>query len=299
MLGTKAIIITPDILAKACEIDEFKGLWTGLERHSTGLNMLKEVAEFGSDFKKVLNALKDQPLTVSMIRTLHATLMKEQGMARFKTSANLMRVAKDEHTVGWIETAPPEEAEALLEKLVTWANETLEKRDLHPLLAISVFAAVFLQISPFEFENMKTARFLATVLLLKAGYSYAPYAPLDKIMNERAEIIYQALQMNQQSLESGRPDWSTWLNCFLLVLREQKNILYTRMFEKDKDMAHLPTLSGKILKLFEHHNRLQMKQIIKLTKGRRSTIKLRMNEMVDQGYLKRYGNARSTWYSLV
>lgn len=299
MLGTKAIVITPDILAKACEIDEFKGLWTGLEAHSTGLNMLKEVAEFGANFKKVLTPLKDQPLTVNMIRTLHNTLSREVGMANFKTEANLMRVAKDEHTVGWIETAPPEEAEMLLEKLVSWMNETLEKRDLHPLLAISVFAAVFLQISPFEFENMKTARFVTTILLLKAGYSYAPYVPLDKIMNERAEIVFQALQINQQSLEAGRPDWTTWMNCFLLVLREQKDILRGRMFEKDKDLSHMPTLSGKILKLFEHNNRLQMKQIVKLTKGRRSTIKLRMNEMVDQGYIKRYGNARSTWYSLV
>ena len=71
------------------------------------------------------------------------------------------------------------------------------------------------------------------------------------------------------------------------------------MLEKNKELSHLPTLSARILKLFEHHNRLQMKQIVKLTNGRRSTIKLRLGEMVDEGYVKRYGNARATWYSLV
>jgi Fic family protein len=299
MLGTKAIIITPDILAKACEIDEFKGLWTGLETHSTGLNMLKEVAEFGGNFKKVLGPLKDQPLTPAMVRTLHSTLSRSAAPVPYKTEANQVRITKDEHTVGTLDTAPPEEVQDLLEKLVAWMNEKLANRDLHPLLAIAVFTSVFLQISPFEGDNLKTARFVVTVLLLKAGYSYAPYVPLDKIMNERAEIVFQALQVNQQSLESGRPDWATWMNCFLMILREQKNILKDRMFEKDKDLAHLPTLSAKVLKLFEHHNRLQMKQIVKLTKGRRSTLKLRLGEMVDEGYIRRYGNARATWYSLV
>jgi Fic family protein len=299
MLGMKAINITPDILSKACEIDEFKGLWTGLESHSTGLNMLKEVAEFGANFKKILTPLRDQPLTVAMIRTLHATLTKSSGLSPYKTAANQMSVMKDDHEIGALDTAPPEQAEALLEKLVGWMNGAMEKKDLHPLLAISVFTAVFLQISPFEKDNLKLARFLVTILLLKTGYSYAPYIPLDKIVNERAEIFFQALQINQQSLESGRPDWSTWMNCFLLILREQKNVLKDRMFEKNKDLSHMPTLSAKIIKLFEHHKRLQMKQIVKLTNGRRSTIKLRMGEMVEQGYLKRYGNARATWYSLI
>jgi Fic family protein len=299
MLGTKAITITPDILAKVCEIDEFKGLWSGLEAHSTGLNMLKEVAEFGGNFKKVLGPLKDQPLTPGMIRTLHSTLIRGEGPTPFKSTENQMTVMRDEHVIGSLETAPPEQAQGLLEKLVTWMNATLEKKELHPLLAIAVFTAIFLQISPFEKENLKISRFLVTVLMLKAGYSYAPYVPLDRFFNERAEIFFQALQINQQSLESGRPEWNSWLNCFFMLLQEQKNTLKDRMFDKNKDLSHLPTLSAKILKLFEHNNRLQMKQIVKLTNGRRSTIKLRLGEMVDQGYVRRYGNARATWYSLV
>jgi DNA-binding Lrp family transcriptional regulator len=60
----------------------------------------------------------------------------------------------------------------------------------------------------------------------------------------------------------------------------------------------LPTLSGKIMKLFEDNQRLQMTQILKMTRAKRSTLKLRLHELVDAGYLKRYGQARSTWYSL-
>lgn len=299
MLGIKSLNITPDILAKACDIDEFKGLWAGLEAHSTGLNMLKDVAAFGGNFKKVLGPFRDRPFTVQVVRTLHRTLSKSGEDADFRTDADPLIIERDGHAVGTLETAPPENTGALTEKLIAWLNGSLEKREFHPLLTIAIFCAVFLQISPFERDNLKTSRLLVTVLMLKSGYSYAPYVPLDRIMNERAEIIFQSLHLNQQSLDGGQPEWNAWLNCFLALLQEQKNILKDRMFEKQKDLSHLPTLSGKILKLFEHHNRLQMKQIVKLTNGRRSTIKLRIGEMVDEGYLKRYGTARSTWYSLV
>jgi Fic family protein len=145
---------------------------------------------------------------------------------------------------------------------------------------------------------MKTARFLVLLLMLKSGYNYAPYVPLDKIMADEAGPIFRALKHNQQSLEEGRPDWSLWLRCFFILLRKQKEKLAKRIEEKEKDLTHLPTLSGKIMKLFEDNQRLQMTQILKMTRAKRSTIKLRLHELVDAGYLKRYGQARSTWYSL-
>jgi Fic family protein len=82
------------------------------------------------------------------------------------------------------------------------------------------------------------------------------------------------------------------------VLRKQKETLEQRINEKEKALTHLPTLSGRIMKLFEDNQRMQIHQIIKLTRGRRSTVKLRLGELVEGGYLKRYGQARSTWYSL-
>lgn len=297
MLAIHTIKITPALLAKLCEIDEFKGFWTGLETHSTGLRVLREVAEHGGNFKQVLGPLQGRSLDAATIKALYASLTKAPGT--YKSQDNMLSVLRGDHVVGALETAPPEQVAVLMDKLAAWLGETLEAREMHPLLAIAVFSAVFLQISPFADDNLKIARFLTTVLMLKSGYSYAAYVPLERAMAERAEVFYQALQVNQQSLESGQPDWNPWLDCFLSILLEQKNILKNRLYEKEKDVSHLPSLSGKILKLFEHHNRLQMKQIVKLTNGRRSTIKLRIGEMVEQGYVRRYGTARATWYSLV
>jgi Fic family protein len=293
MLGMEDIRITPETLLAACAVDEFKGLWTALDKHTTGLNLLGDVAGHGNHFKQVLGPLKDQTITPDIIRILHSLQTGGRGLAPYKSEAAPLKLGEGE-----IETAPSEQVEKLMKKLVAWLNKTLEEGEQHPLISIAAFTAVFLQISPFASENLKTARFLVLLLMLKSGYSYAPYVPLDKIMADEGGAMFRALKHNQESVEQGNPDWSLWLRCFFIILRKQKDKLETRIDEKEKDLTHLPTLSGRIMKLFEDSQRLQINQIIKLTKGRRSTVKLRLGELVSAGYLKRYGQARSTWYSL-
>jgi Fic family protein len=298
MLGMDSIRIMPETLLSACEVDEFKGLWNALDKHTTGLNLLGDVAGHGNNFKQVLGPLKDQAITVDIIRILHALQMGGRGVSPFKTESNQLEIANSSGPSGFLETAAPEQVEKLLSKLVTWLNKTMEAGEQHPLITIAGFTSVFLQLSPFQEGNLKTARFLILLLMLKSGYAYAPYLPLDKIMTEEGGAIFRGLRHNQESLENGTPDWSMWLRAFFIVLRTQKEQLEKRINEKEKDLSHLPTLSGRIMKLFEEHQRLQINQIIKLTKGRRSTVKLRLGELVEAGYLKRYGQARSTWYSL-
>lgn len=298
MLGMDAIRITPETLLSACEVDEFKGLWNALDKHTTGLNLLGDVAGHGNNFKQVLGPLKDQAITVDIIRILHGLQTGTRGISPYKTETKPLEIMNGAGVAGQIETAVPEQVEKLLNKLVTWLNKTMEEGEQHPLISIAAFTAVFLQISPFDEGNLKTARFLVLLLMLKSGYTYAPYLPLDKIMADEGGTVFRALRHNQESLENGTPDWSMWLRCFFIVLRKQKETLEQRINEKEKALTHLPTLSGRIMKLFEENQRMQIHQIIKLTRGRRSTVKLRLGELVEGGYLKRYGQARSTWYSL-
>jgi Fic family protein len=300
MIGLNAIAITPDILRLISQIDEFKGLWSGLERHTTGLSMLGDVASYGQAFHKTLLGLKAQKIDVDMIRILHASLHAAKVPSEFRTGDHVMAIVKDGAVVGSLETAEAEDIAPLLGKLLAWAEEALEADQvIHPLLVIAVFSSVFLQICPFADNNQKLLRMLIIVYMLKAGYAYVPYVQIDALMNDRAELIYSALAHNQASLEGGAPDWSRWLHCFLSLLHGQKDVLHSRLLSKEKDLSHLPTLSARIMALFEDHQRLQMKEIIKLTNGRRATIKVRLNELVEGEYLVRHGAGRSTWYALV
>ncbi len=293
MLGINAITITPEILSRVSDVDEFKGLWKGLERHTAALNLLGDVADYGTQFGRVLDPLRQHDITPDLIKAVHT------GDKTFKTQPNTLAIESSDATIGTLETAAPEDVLPLLTKLCDWVNESLTAKTLHPLIVVAVFTSVFLQLAPFESGNIKTARFLIVLIMLKAGYTYAPYVSLTPMMEQGAQSFYDALAHNQKSLESGRADWGLWLSFFLGVLAAQKSILQSRLEAKKTDVQTLPALSIKIMNLFKTHERLQMNQIIKLTKGRRATIKLRLLELVEGGYLRRHGQGRGTWYALI
>ncbi len=301
MLGINTIQITPELMTRACEVDEFKGLWNGLDQHTVGLNILSDVAEHSARFNRVLDPLKKEKVTVLLLQMIHQKFVsdKKDNPSTFKTEPNQLNIlGADGVPAGFLETAPPEDVEALMNKLVSWFEQAYERRDMHPLITIAVFMAVFLQISPFAEGNMRVMQFLVLLMLLRAGYKYAPFQPIEKAMQEKADAVYLALKHNQDSLEAGRPDWSEWLRCFFMLMQDQKEVLEKRLNQKEGEMQRLPTLSARILRLFEHHERLTMKQIIFETYGRRSTVKVRLREMEEQGLIKRNGAGRGTWYSL-
>lgn len=297
MLNLDKIRISPQTLQLISEIDSFKGAWAALEKHTTTLNLLGDVAHFGRTFKSVLEPLQNKEITEDMARQLHriATASKEKSV--YRNADVPLTIQKDGRVFGRLETAPPDEAAALMGKLIPWLNEAMNEKKHHPLIVISLFTSVFLQISPFEKGNQKLSRLLMTLLMFKAGYSYAPYVALEPLLNERLEEYYKTLAAVQESLQSGRADWEPWLIFTLNWLKDQKDVLARKLDAGGDAMAAMPALSTKVLKLFEDHDRLSMKEIERLTRGRRSTLKLRLGELVEHGHIVRHGQARSTWYA--
>jgi Fic family protein len=298
MLKLKSIPLTQDIVKLIAEIDEFKGAWSALERHSTALNLIGDFANFGQNFKAITDPWKNRPLDTDMLLKLHKSLGGADGGV-YKLRAQPLIIQNGDKIFGSLDTATPDECESLTHNLMGWLEKTLAQKDVHPLLAIGLFAAIFLQIAPFETGNQKLPRLMIILLLIKSGYTYTPYVSLDEIWISQSRACFAALKDLQDSIEAGQPKWEPWLMFFLTTLKAHKDRLKDRMERKGGDMAKMPALSAKVMTLFRQHQRLQMKEIERLTRGRRATLKLRLNELVDEGYLKRHGQARSTWYSLV
>lgn len=287
------------MLKLACSVDEFKGAWTALENHTTSLQILGDVSSFGRNLKEIAGLWQSQMIDEDMVCKLHAAFTGGKGVSKYREVAHSLNIRNGSAVIGSLDTATPEEVRALMPRLVKWVGEALEKGDIHPLFVIAIFTAVFLQLCPFERGNQKLARVLIILLLLKSGYLYAPYSLLDPAFTERAGEYFNALKHTQDTLASGRVDWDVWIGFFLEILCDQKNVLQGRLDKGRPEIANMPSLSTKVLKLFEKHERLSMKEIERLTRGKRSTLKLRLGELVKEGYLVRHGKARATWYSRV
>ncbi len=299
MLGLQNIRITPKMLKLVCEVDEFKGAWAAMENHTTSLQLLGEVSSFGRNFKEIAHSWQDQPLDVDLLCRLHAVFTGSKQVSIFKEESRSIEIKKGEDIIGTLNVASPEEVRALMPRLMDWVAKEFEKQELHPLFIIAVFTAIFLQFCPFEKGNQKIARLLIILLMFKAGYSYAPYAMLDPILQERADEYFKALQHTQKTLAQGKIDWDVWIEFFFQILKAQKDKLQERVEKGSNEIVNMPALSTKVLKLFDKHDRLSMKEIERLTRGKRSTLKLRLGELVEGGYLVRHGKARATWYSRV
>ena len=266
----------------------------------------QEVAGYAEVMDLVFQSYEDLYLTENHIRQLHQQLLRhsnkdERHRGDYKTLANHV-VAKDAqgNEMGIIfETATPFDTPREMEGLVKWMKKAIDETSMHPLLIIAVFTVVFLAIHPFQDGNGRLSRILTTLMLLRAGYDYVPYASLESVVEENKDLYYRALRRTQKTLKQDSPDWEPWLGFFLRCLKKQKNNLAAKI-EKDRSKADttLPTLSLDILKLLQENERLTIAEIVKQTGANQNTLKVRLRELVNDGRIKRHGKARATWYSL-
>ncbi|MGL4399073.1 MAG: Fic family protein [Luteolibacter sp.] len=266
----------------------------------------QEVAGYAETMDIVFQAHEDMAITENHIRQLHQTLLRhsdkdERHRGDYKKLPNHV-VALDEQgrEIGVVfETATPFDTPREMEELVRWANKAVAERSLHPLLIVAIFVVVFLAIHPFQDGNGRLSRILTTLMLLRAGYSYVPYASLESVVEDNKDFYYKALRRTQGTLKSGSTDWEPWLGFFMRCLKKQKSNLAGKVErEKASDDANLPTLSLETLNLLKKHERLTIGEIANHTGANQNTLKVRLRELVAAGRVQRHGKARATWYSL-
>lgn len=266
----------------------------------------QEVAGYAEAMDLVFQAYEDLHLTENHIRQLHQKLLRhsdkdERHRGSYKTLSNsVVAIDAQGNEVGVVfETTTPFDTPREMEELIKWVNKSIDESSMHPLLIMATFIVVFLAIHPFQDGNGRLSRVLTTLMLLRAGYEYVPYASLESIVEENKDLYYKALRRTQTTLKQETPDWDPWLNFFLRCLKKQKSNLALKV-EKEKEAANisLPPLSIEVLTHLSAHTRLTISQLVALTGANQNTLKVRLRELVNEGRIQRHGKARATWYSL-
>jgi Fic family protein len=268
----------------------------------------QEVAGYAEAMDLVFEAYADMRLTENHIRQLHQTLLRhsdkdERHRGSYKTLPNnVVAFDADGREIGVVfETTSPFDTPREMEALVAWTRKALDEEALHPLLIIAVFVVTFLAIHPFQDGNGRLSRVLTTLLLLRSGYAYVPYASLERVIEENKDLYYKALRRTQTTLKTEAPDWEPWVGFFLRCLKKQKDSLAARLDRErtaQGSEAELPTLSLQILKVLRSEERLTIAQLASITGANRNTLKVRLRELVAAGRVRQHGKARATWYSL-
>ena len=281
-------------------------LLSGLKTRSFQSRDEQEVAGYAEAMDLVFQAWEDMPITENHIRQLHQTLLRhstkdERHRGDYKTLDNhVVAIGPDGEEIGVVfATTSPFDTPSEMEALIGWVQKAIREEVFHPLLIVAIFIVKFLAIHPFQDGNGRLSRVLTTLMLLRAGYAYVPYASLESVVEENKGQYYNALRRTQKTLNET-PDWEPWIGFFLRALKTQTRILEERV--EDEKEAQIMTeelhpLSEVILTLFGSEKRLTVSEIVDLTNANRNTIKVRLRELVKNNQLTQHGKARATWYT--
>jgi Fic family protein len=263
----------------------------------------QEVAGYAYVMDQVFDAFDQIPVTENMIGQLHQDLLRhstkdERHRGHYKTLPNhVAAFDADGKEIGIVfQTTSPFDTPREMEALVAWFTKAERERSLHPLLLIGCFIVIFLAIHPFQDGNGRLSRVLTTLMLMRAGYAHVPYSSLESIVEATKEGYYRALRRTQTTLDSDQPDWEAWLLFFLRSLVKQKDALVRKIDLDELRAPDLHPLARKIVALLPDHETLTLGQIVQLTGGKPSTLKLRLRELVASGHLLPKGQGRGAYY---
>lgn len=282
---------------------EVERLLSNLEIKSFESRDEQEVAGYAQVMETVFAHFDAIGLTENHIMQLHRDLlafsdkdMRHRGA--YKTLPNNVSAfdAKGKEIGIIFETATPFDTPGKMAELVGWTRATLAEGSLHPLLAIAIFAVVFLEIHPFQDGNGRLSRILTTLLLLRSGYAYLPYSSLESVIENSKEGYYLALRQTQKTIRSKKPNWQPWLVYFLRALQQQKRRLEKKIERERLVLGALPELSLQIIEAARERGRITIAEAVNLTGANRNTVKKHLAMLVEANHLTQHGTGKGTWY---
>ncbi|OGZ27607.1 MAG: hypothetical protein A2365_01935 [Candidatus Nealsonbacteria bacterium RIFOXYB1_FULL_40_15] len=263
----------------------------------------QEVAGYADLIGRIFDNWKTVKLSENWILQFHDILLhfsdKDQiHKGKYKSAPNtvVMTNSKGEQVILFNPT-PPYLVKPEMQIAIEWANEELEKKEIHPLLIVANFIFEFLAIHPFKDGNGRISRALTNLLLLKSGYGYIPYVSLDEIIEETKADYYLALRATQKNHKTDKEDITPWVDYFIDALMEQ-TIRAKKIMEEDQPEKLLSEKQMLIYDLFEGDKELAVADIDKLLKNKipQSTIKQALSRLVVLKLISRIGQGRSTRY---
>jgi Fic family protein len=263
----------------------------------------EEVAGYAETMDTVFTSWEHIPFTENHIKQLHGLLLKYSRKdlshcGEYKKLANNVEAFDaDGKSIGVIfETASPFDTPRIMSDLVSSTSRAQTNRELHPILVIGAFIVHFLAVHPFQDGNGRLSRVLTTLLLMQAGYHYAPYSSLERIIEENKDGYYKALRLSQKQIRTDDENLDDWIRFFLQCLKKQKDILL-RKVEQEKLLERLSAVSEELLVMAKDRGRLTISDAVTLLGINRNTAKIHLRQLVNQSYLEQHGLGKSTWYT--
>ncbi|TLG71850.1 Fic family protein [Methylocystis sp. B8] len=218
---------------------------------------IREVSNYVDAMMFGLDRLKEFPLSLRLIRDLHARLLQSgrgetKDPGEFRRSQNWIGGTRPGNAL--FVPPPVSELDACLDAFERFFHET-ESR-LPPLIKAGLLHVQFETIHPFLDGNGRVGRLLVTLFLCANGVLHNPLLYLSLYLKTRRTDYYRLLQ---EVRENGA--WEAWLEFFLDGVAETANqafdaaVRIADLFAKDR--ARIATESERAGSALRIHDLLQ------------------------------------------
>lgn len=242
------------------------------------------------------------PINESYVKQMHKVLLQHSDIeahhrGEYKRVPNDVMVSMPGRRVTMLKTASPFETAVVMPRLIEEYTAASLGGDWHPLILIADFVLWFLSIHPFLEGNGRLSRALTTLMLLKSGYEYVPFASLEKVIEDNKGDYYGALQRSQIASRVDPADYHSWLMFFLRSLRAQQQNLVA-VLQRERDAQSLTTDQQKLLESVRVAGSVSAPELASQLGRPSRTIRYNLAVLVDRRLVEFEGQRRGRRYRL-
>jgi Fic family protein len=271
-----------------------------LKKKSKPLNRNEEeIAGYRDVLATIHESYAYIPLSADTILQLHRDLLRFTGSryaGSFKNSDNII-AAKDEGgiTRTIFEPLKPYETPTALNAICDEYKAAMQKYLIDPIIVIPIFIHDFLCIHPFNDGNGRISRLLTLLLLYQNDFSIGKYISIERIIEKTKSDYYAALQKSSDGWNKNADTPLPFIKYTLRILLAAYTDFDERVIavknkklkKSDQVKGIFDTVLGKITK---------EKIIGLLPNVSEATIKLALNRLVKEGFIKTVGSGPNTGY---
>lgn len=276
----------------------------------------KEIAGYRDVLRTVHENYEFIPVTGNVILQLHKELMKYADTGnggRYKMTQNYLRETRPDGTEFIRFTpVPPYETEPCVRAICENYRRIAEEPSVDSLLVIPVFLHDFLCIHPFDDGNGRMSRLLTLLLLYRAGYMAGKYISIEKHIEKTKDAYYDALAEASAGWHEEKNDPTPFVKYMLGVLlacyREFESRMEliggnTKITETNKGKKKIVTKKTSAYDIVKASvdskiGKFTKREIAEICPSiSEKSVEASLKKLVDEGYVKKYGVGKNTFYA--
>lgn len=253
-------------------------------------------------YRNALNIIHESfeyiSITQNYILQLHHELYKTTSKTiggKFKNVQNYIsaKYPGGHEEILFTPLSPLETPEAV-RNLCEEFNRCVDNDSVETLLLIPTFIVDFVCIHPFSDGNGRMSRLLTTLLLYKLGYYVAKYISIEKLIEKTKDDYYYALSKVDKGWHDNTNDPTLFIKYFLKTLLTAYREFEERMILVEAKQPSYDYVKETIALMIGKFTKSELLE--KCPSIARSTLEAALKKLVEDGYIKKAGVGKSTYY---